>query len=126
MKKIKVSFFLFVLSNLAMARLVAQGIPPSEIYTPKQLEMIESQRVLVKQNRDAFRNSLSENQKNLLKDNSLSTKERQQALMKTLTANQKEVLKGNRESLRKLKNDFAGILQNTFPKLPETHEITSL
>ena len=64
MKKIRVLFFLFMLSNLGLARLLAQDVPPTEIYTSKQLEMIESQRNLVKQNRDIFRNSLSEDQKN--------------------------------------------------------------
>jgi len=107
MKKNKALAFLLFLSTFWFSTLEAQDIPPSKIYTPKQLEMIESQRNLVKQNRETFRNSLSEEQKNLLKDNSLSLKERQQALMRTLSSAQKEVLKGNRESVRKLKDAFS-------------------
>ncbi|MGB2252485.1 MAG: hypothetical protein ACPH28_01835, partial [Flavobacteriaceae bacterium] len=107
MKKSKTTYALLLLTTLWFGGLVAQDKTPPKIYTPKQLEMIESQRELVKQNREAFRNSLSEEQKGLLKDNSLSMKERQQALMKTLTANQKEALKGNRESLKKLKDAFS-------------------
>ena len=98
MKKNKALAFLLFLSTFLFSSLVAQDIPPARIYTPKQLEMIESQRDLVKQNRETFRNSLSVEQKNLLKDNSLSLKERQQALMKTLSSAQKEIIKGNRES----------------------------
>ena len=42
---------------------MAQLPSVDKIYTPNQLEMIESQKNLVKQNREAFRNSLSEEQK---------------------------------------------------------------
>ena len=76
---------------------------PENIYTPNQLEMIREQRDMVKKNRETFRNSLSEEQKSLLKNSKLTIRERQSALMKSLSENQKEVLKGNRESVRRLK-----------------------
>ena len=68
---------------------MAQLPSVDKIYTPNQLEMIESQKNLVKQNREAFRNSLSEEQKKILKNKSLSLKNRKQELMKTLSSSQK-------------------------------------
>ena len=81
MKKSKTIFALLLFTTLWFGGLMAQDKVPPKIYTPKQLEMIESQRELVKQNREVFRNSLSEEQKKLLKDNSLSMKERQLSLI---------------------------------------------
>ena len=97
--------FLFSIAFFNSLLILAQDVlpTPEKIYTPNQLEMIKAQRDMVKKNREIFRNSLSDEQKSILKNNKLSINERQSALMKSLSENQKEVLKGNRESVRKLK-----------------------
>ena len=59
MKKNKTIYALLLLTTLWFGGLAAQDNVPQKIYTPKQLEMIESQRELVKQNREAFRNGLT-------------------------------------------------------------------
>ena len=60
MEKSKTIFALLLFTTLSFGELMAQDKVPPKIYTPKQLEMIKSQRELVKKNREAFRNSLSE------------------------------------------------------------------
>ena len=102
--KKNIPLLLFLLVSTWMDALWAQEmVPPRDLYTPQQMEMIEEQKLTIKSNRDVFRNSLSEEQKNLLKNASLSLKERQQELMKTLSAEQK--LRSLQQANRKMQVD---------------------
>lgn len=66
--KKNIPLLLFLLVSTWMDALWAQEmVPPRDLYTPQQMEMIEEQKLTIKSNRDIFRNSLSEEQKNLLK-----------------------------------------------------------
>ena len=88
---------------------VAQDIaqPPEKIFSPKQLEMLEIQRTLVKENRTSFKKSLSKEQLSIISNKELSKSQRQEALMSSFSEIQKTLLKENRESVRGLKSQFA-------------------
>ena len=88
---------------------VAQDIaqPPEKIFSPKQLEMLKTQRTLVKENRASFKKSLSKEQLSIISNKELSKSQRQEALMSSFSEIQKTLLKENRESVRGLKSQFA-------------------
>ena len=74
-----------------------------KIYTPEQLEMLETQKEAVKQNREEFSASLSEEQRAILENKEVGMKERREALRATFTDAQKELLTANREEIKALK-----------------------
>ena len=108
MKTIKYFSLILILSLISNQFSVAQDIaqPPEKIFSPKQLEMLEIQRTLVKENRTSFKKSLSKEQLSIISNKELSKSQRQEALMSSFSEIQKTLLKENRESIRGLKSEF--------------------
>ena len=109
MKTIKYFSLILILSLISTQFSVAQNIapPPEKIFSLKQLEMLEAQRTLVKENRASFKKSLSKEQLSILSNKELSKSQKQEALMSSFSEIQKTLLKVNRESVRGLKIEFS-------------------
>ena len=109
MKMIKYFSLILILSLISTQFSVAQDIapPPEKIFSPKQLEMLEAQRTLVKENRASFKKSLSKEQLSILSNKELSKSQKQEALISSFSEIQKTLLKVNRESVRGLKIEFS-------------------
>lgn len=70
------------------------------IYTPEQIEMIKAQRALVKENKDAFRSTLSEEQLAILSNKELTRQARKEALMSSLSDAQQALLEANKAEVK--------------------------
>lgn len=109
MKAIKNFLLILIFSLISTHFSVAQDVPQlrGKIYNPKQLEMLKTQRNLVKENRASFKKSLSKEQLSILTNKQLTKGQRQEALISSFSEIQKTLLKENRESVRGLKSEFA-------------------
>ena len=81
MKTIKYFSLILILSLISTQFSVAQETaqPREKIYSSKQLEMLKTQRTLVKENRASFKKSLSKEQLSILTNKELSKSQRQEA-----------------------------------------------
>jgi len=68
--------------------------------------MIQEQRELIKQKRELFKASLTENQLAILENKELSKQDRHDALMLSLNENQRALLQEHRESVKESKFQF--------------------
>ncbi|PQJ21607.1 hypothetical protein [Tenacibaculum sp. SG-28] len=106
-KIIKLSvFFLF----LGVVQLVAQEEQDVLKLSKEQKELLEAQKKLLINNRNAFKATLSTEQLAILKDSKLTKSERERALKNSLNASQKGLIKKNNASLQKAKTRFRATL----------------
>ena len=107
--KLKITYitFLFIIGTFCIS---AQNDFKELSLSTAQKELLQKQKILVKNNREAFKKLLTEKQKRILADKTLSKKERQNALKASLTSTQKNLLVQNKESLSKAKIAFRNSL----------------
>ena len=111
MRKLNVSFSLFLLLLFILQGVVAQekqhdDFAREKIYTPAQIEMIKEQRKLIKADKEAFRATLSAEQLAVFKDESLTREARREAMKAMLSAEQKALLAANRAKAKSLRETF--------------------
>lgn len=111
MRKLNVSLSFLFLTFVTHVGIVAQEKPHDDfarekIYTPAQIEMIKAQRKLIKADKEAFRNTLTDEQLAVFKDESLTREERRKVMKAMLTADQKALLTTNRQKAKSLREAF--------------------
>ena len=111
MRKLSVSLSFLFLTFVTHVGIVAQEKPhhdsaKEKIYTPAQIEMIKAQRKLIKADKEAFRATLTMEQKAIFNDESLTREARRKAMKEMLSAEQKALLAANRAKAKSLREDF--------------------
>ena len=110
MRKLNNPFYLFLLLFLHQGVIAQEQLrddfAKEKIYTPVQIEMIKEQRKLIKADKEAFRATLTMEQKAIFNDESLTREARRKAMKEMLSAEQKALLAANRAKAKSLREDF--------------------
>lgn len=103
---IQIKFIIFIALMFFTTYSNSQEIEVLENLTVQQKEMIEAQKKLLIDNREAFKATLTESQLTILKNTSLTKEERMKALMGSLSDSQKRLLAENRKEANFRKENF--------------------
>lgn len=103
---IQIKFIIFITLMFFTTYSNSQEIEVLENLTIQQKEMIEAQKKLLIDNREAFKATLTESQLTILKNTSLTKEERMKALMGSLSDSQKRLLAENRKEANFRKENF--------------------
>ena len=84
----------------------ARNMVTEETLTAQQKQLIQEQRDKIKEKRELFKESLTQEQLAIFNNNDLTRQERHDALMATLTETQKTLMQEHRKSIQESKQEF--------------------
>ncbi|SEC17643.1 hypothetical protein SAMN04489761_2297 [Tenacibaculum sp. MAR_2009_124] len=110
MKRIK-GLWIFILALfISVFNVYSQDNIEGLNLSEKQQQLLQTQKELIKNNREAFKASLTSEQRTILKNKTLSKAERQTALKRTLSSSQKNIITRNTAIVKKAKTKFRATL----------------
>jgi hypothetical protein len=103
---ILILLFFLTATRSMMGQTTDQYASINDILTEQQKEMLKNERELIKQQRLEFRKTLSEEQIKIIKDQNRTREEKRRLLAETLTKAQKDILAEHERRLERKRNEF--------------------